>query len=532
MQYVIRLLCLIVVLASAPVAHALAPAGEIKAQISSILSSGQRLPLPLERVKATLVAHYVKGNGPVYWVGTGRMLPFIQRMQYALNDGLSPEAYPVNALIDLGKKSSAGDAFTAAQAELYFSAYFIAYASDLKVGRVTPQKVDPNLFRNRKTIDSLRVLTDMSKQANPSKYLTGFEPRNTHYQTLKRMLKIYNEVISGGVSWPRIADGAPIKPGANDPRVAKLRQVLSITGDYDGPDNGSSSYDANLVEAMQRFQQRHGLEAKGLIGKQSIVALNMSPQERQKQIILNMERWRWMPDSLGANHFLVNIAGFELQRIEQNKVVNRMNVVVGAIATQTPEFTGSMQYVELNPTWTVPYSIATKEMLPKLKQNPFAYAEDFEVFAGGKLTSWGNINWASYGSGSFPFTFRQRPGSKNALGKVKFMLPNRHNIYLHDTPAKDKFANTTRAFSHGCIRLAEPAKLAYSLLGDKLGMSRGDIDGIWADGATTKVNLPEPIPVHLVYATAFATNNGIEFRPDVYGRDRKLYSALFGRPSS
>jgi murein L,D-transpeptidase YcbB/YkuD len=209
-----------------------------------------------------------------------------------------------------------------------------------------------------------------------------------------------------------------------------------------------------------------------------------------------------------------------------------MNVVVGAVATQTPEFSDEMEYLELNPYWTVPYTIATKEMLPKLRANPLAYADEFDVFFNGKLADWGSISWSSYGSGKFPFTFRQKPGPKNALGKVKFMLPNPHNIYLHDTPAKDKFANSTRAFSHGCIRLSRPVDLAYAMLEQEVGMSSDEVDAIWASGENTRIDFPRKIPVHVVYATAFATDNGIEFRTDVYGRDQKLYAALFGRTGS
>ncbi len=532
MRFVAKLLVFVICVGAVfGTAFASAPPEQIKASIKQILLSSKRLPLPLERVRNALTAHYVKNNGSVYWVGTGRMVSFAQRMQFAVYDGLEPSSYPLDSLIELGNQGEQGDAFDGAQAELYYSAFLVAYASDLRLGRVAPQKVDPNLFRTRKTIDSLRVLSDMSKQASPTKYLNTFEPKNSHYQTLKRILKVYTNVLNDGLAWPRVADGVPIKPGISDARIVNVRKILQITGDFQGS-NGSSNYDVQLVRAMQQFQERHGLEAKGLIGKQSLVALNTSPQERQRQIILNMERWRWMPDSLGADHFLVNIAGFELQRIEANAIVERMGVVVGAIATQTPEFSGSMQYVELNPTWTVPYSIATKEMLPKLRANPMVFANEFELFANGKIASWSGVNWSNFGPGSFPFVFRQRPGSGNALGKVKFMLPNKHNIYLHDTPAKDKFANTTRAFSHGCIRLSRPADLAYELLGDKAGLSRGEIDAIWAGGETTKVTLPKSIPVHLVYATAFATEKGIEFRPDVYGRDRKLYAALFGRSES
>jgi L,D-transpeptidase YcbB len=513
-------------------ARAVAPAEAVQAEIAAILSTGGRLPLPLERVRATLQAHYVKQGGSVYWANTGRMTPFLQRLAKAHYDGLNPQDYPADALVQLRDGADPDDARAAAEGELYFSAFFIAYAADLKIGRIAPQKVDPNLFRSRKTIDALRVLTELKKQRDPGKFLASFEPKNRHYQGLKRMLKAYTAAVEQGIDWPVINQGATLKPGQSDARMAKVRDLLSFTGDYDGPEGGSNAYDGALAAAVKKFQIRHGLEAKGLFGKQTVVAMNIPPEERRKQIILNMERWRWMPDNLGEEHFMVNIAAFELQWVVANHEVERMNVVVGAVATQTPEFSDELEYVELNPTWTVPYSIATKEMLPKIKADPYHYAQDFELFANGKLADWGSVNWAGYGGGSFPFTFRQKPGAKNALGKVKFMLPNKHNIYLHDTPAKDKFANSTRAFSHGCIRLSRPADLAYKLLGEKKGLSSSDIDNVWAGGETTKVPLPQKIPIHLIYATAFASDNGIEFRTDVYGRDKKLYNALFGRAGS
>jgi L,D-transpeptidase YcbB len=529
MRAIITVLACFMWLAVLPPAIAAPPEQQILDSISQILKSKERLPLPIERARGALQAHYVKNNGPIYWIGTGRSAAFIQRLDRAQLDGLDPSSYPIDELRELGLSAETGSAFDAAEAELYYSSFFISYASELRTGRVAPQKVDPNLFRERKTIDALRVLSDFQKNPNVGKYLASYEPRNTHYQSLKRMLKIFSTAVEQGTRWPRIADGAAIKPGQSDARIPGIRRILSIVGDYGGSDTASSVYDPELVQGMIAFQLRHGLEAKGLIGKQSILQLNIQPVERMRQIILNMERWRWMPDNLGSDHFLVNIAGFELRRVKENKTVGRMDVVVGAVATQTPEFSAPMRYVELNPTWTVPYSIATKEMLPKLVADPYAYADEFDLFVNGKLAQWGTVNWAAQAPGNFPFIFRQRPGPSNALGKVKFMLPNSHNIYLHDTPAKDKFANTTRAFSHGCIRLSQPADLAYSLLADEIGATRAQIDATWAKGVTTKVDLPQPIPVHLVYATAFSSNNGVEFRPDVYGRDRKLYQALFGR---
>ncbi|MDE2447177.1 MAG: L,D-transpeptidase family protein [Alphaproteobacteria bacterium] len=532
MRYSLRLLVMFATLVFAPIVAFAQDAGQVQAAISQLLSSGERLALPIERIRPALTAHYVTNRGAIYWVGTGRMDKFIQRLTQAKYDGLNSADYPVAFLTSLRDELNPSDSLAAAQAELAFSSFFVAYAADLKIGRVVPQKVDPNLFRTQKTIDVQRVLTDLKKQNDPNVFLASFEPKNVHYQKLKKMLKVYTDVIDQGLSWPAVAQGPNLTPGKSDPRIASVRRILSITGDFEWNDNGSPMFDQNLAVALRKFQLRHGLEAKGVLGKQTIVALNIPPVERQRQIMLNMERWRWMPDNLGEEHFLVNIAAFELQHWQSNTIIDRMNVVVGAVATQTPEFSNAMQYIELNPYWTVPYNIATKEMLPKLQADPLAYAEDFDVFAGGKLADWASINWNAYGgTRSFPFTFRQRPGPKNALGKVKFMLPNKFNIYLHDTPAKDKFANTTRAFSHGCIRLSNPTELAYTLL-QRAGMDQAAVDAIWASGENTRVNLPKPIPIHIIYATAFSSENGIEFRTDVYGRDRKLYEALFGRAGS
>ncbi|WP_119388996.1 L,D-transpeptidase family protein [Taklimakanibacter lacteus] len=507
--------------------------GDMTSSIAVLLATPERLELPLERIRAALKAHYVDNAGTVYWVGTGRMTPFIQRLLDAEDDGLNPADYPVDTLIDLRDTLAPDDPMSAARTELYFSSFFVAYASDLKTGRVIPQKVDPRLFRNRKTVDVLRILTDLNKYREPTRYLNEFEPRNPQYQALKKLLVHYRDLAAQG-GWGTVEPGANLKPGMTDPRVAEVRRLVGATGDYEWQTPGDPDfYDEQLAIGVRRFQARHGLEAKGLVGKQTIIAMNVPVEERVRQIMLNMERWRWMPENLGDYHFLVNIAAFELQRIQANTIIDRMDTVVGAPATQTPEFSDELEYVEFNPTWTVPYSIATKEMLPRLRGNPYAYAGDFEVFSGGKLASWGSIDWFAYGPGNFPFTFRQKPGPKNALGKVKFMMPNKHNIYLHDTPSKDKFLQTARAFSHGCIRLSRPVDLAYALAPDLGGWSKERMNATWANGKTTRASFTDHIPVHLIYGTAFKGDAGmIEFRPDVYGRDRKLYNALFGRPTS
>lgn len=518
--------------ASAAPATVAPPAAEIQSSIADVLNAQERLPLPLERIRPALIAHYIRDQAPVYWVGTGRMTPFLQRLADAGDDGLNPDDYPIDALIQLRDTIDPADADSAALAELFYTAFFVNYATDLKIGRLTPAKVDPKNYRNRKTVDVLAIMTGVSKQNDPGDFLDAYESHNPHYQALKKMLSLYR-AMTESVDWSAIAMGGDIKPGASDPRIPDIRERLMLTGDYPGGEGEGDVYDSSTVLAVRSFQLRNGLEAKGLIGKQTILALNIPPSDRARQIMLNMERWRWMPEDLGEHHFMVNLASFELDEVQDEDITDRMDVVVGAVATQTPEFSDELEYVEINPTWTVPYSIATGEMLPKLRANPYAYASDFEVFMNGKLASWGGINWGAYGKGNFPFTFRQKPGPKNALGKVKFMLPNPYNIYLHDTPAKDKFLATTRAFSHGCIRLSRPMDLAYHLVGDVSGWPKPRIDQAFASGKTTRVPLPQHIPIHLIYATAYEGDGGsIEFRPDIYGRDRKLDAALNGKPSS
>ncbi len=220
---------------------AAAPAEAVSNEIAAILSTSGRLPLPLERVRATLSAHYVKQGGSIYWANTGRMTPFLQRLSRANYDGLNPQDYPVDALTQLRDGADPEDARAAAEGELYYSAFFIAYAADLKIGRVAPQKVDPNLFRSRKTIDGLSVLTELKKQRDPGKFLAAFEPKNRHYQGLKRMLKAYTAAVEQGIDWPVISQGATLKPGQSDARMGKVRELLAFTGDYEGPEAGSNS---------------------------------------------------------------------------------------------------------------------------------------------------------------------------------------------------------------------------------------------------------------------------------------------------
>ncbi len=506
--------------------------GEVSNQVSTILNSEGRLPMPVQVVRAALTKHYVENQGRLFWVGSPRMDQLIARLAAAERDGLFPRDYPIEYLTSLKDSLQAGDAFTEAYAELAFSAFLLRYASDLKIGRFVPRKIDPELFVSRKKLPLVPVLSTLTKYETLEAFFKDWEPQNPEYRTLRNALRRYQAIEAKG-GWNSVDPGETLKPGMNDPRVAQVRARLMATGELTQSASDPNLYDEGLEIAVRQFQAEHGLDADGVVGKQSIFAMNIPARERVRQIIVNLERWRWLPEDLGDQHILVNVAGFELRRSEYGSVQEVIRVVVGKPGHRTPVFSNKIKYLELNPTWTVPYSIATKEMLPKLQANPGYLGQSFELLQGGRSIPFTSVDWASYSRKSFPFTIRQKPGPKNALGRVKFIFPNKHAIYLHDTPSRSLFSRTARAFSHGCIRVGRPLHLANQLLSDAPGKwSLRKIQTVLDSAKRTRVNLPEPLPVHLTYSTVFRGLNGaINFRPDIYGRDKRLYRALFAKHS-
>jgi murein L,D-transpeptidase YcbB/YkuD len=457
----------------------------------------------------------------------------IARIQNAQDDGLFARDYPVDYLLTLQESLKAGDTFTEAYAELAFSAFFLRYASDMKIGRFTPRRIDPELFVSRKKLQPGEVMGKLDSANDMDTFFKNWEPQSAEYRSLRTTLHKYNKIVGRG-GWQPVSAGEVLKPGMRDARVAQIRDRLLASGDISQKSANPELYDEGLAIAVQAFQRAHGLDADGVVGKQSVFALNISTKERVRQIIVNMERWRWMPEDLGDKYILVNIAAFQLRRMEYGSMVEQIRVVVGKPGHNTPVFSNKIKYVEINPTWTVPYSIATKEILPKLQANPGALGSTYELLKGGQSVPFSAIDWSQYSRKNFPFTIRQKPGPKNALGRVKFIFLNKHNIYLHDTPSRSLFKRSARAFSHGCIRVGRPLDLAEQVLaGVSGGWSRKKFDKAVTSAKRIRVNLSEPLAVHLTYSTAFrGPGGGINFRKDIYGRDKKLYRALFGKHTS
>jgi len=316
-------------------------------------------------------------------------------------------------------------------------------------------------------------------------------------------------------------------------RVPALRARLKVSGEMPAAvDAASDLFDEAVEEAVKRFQLRHGLYDDGIVGARTLKALNVPAASRVRQIELNLERWRWLPQNLGNPYILVNIAGYGLEVVENETQVLAMKIVVGTAFQKTPVFSGKMTYVEINPYWNVPHSIATEETLEKIRKDPKAFFEKenmrvFQAVPNGEMVDPASVDWSSLSESNFPYRLRQEPGPRNPLGRIKFMFPNKHSVYLHDTSDPHLFRRERRGFSHGCIRIEKPMEMAEFVMRGSKEWSREKIAAVLKTKETTVANLPKPIPVHILYFTAWGNGDGtVHFLEDIYRRDERLDRAL------
>jgi murein L,D-transpeptidase YcbB/YkuD len=323
----------------------------------------------------------------------------------------------------------------------------------------------------------------------------------------------------------------------DDPRLPLIVRRLRITGELQDSATVFQRYDPELVEAIKKFQRHFLLEPDGIIGKKTLTALNIPVSELVRKIILNMERWRWLPHRLDGKRIFVNIAGFRLFGTTDEQVEITMPVIVGKVYHKTPVFTGNLRYVEVNPYWNIPDSIAVKEIVPAMQKDPgYLKKHAIRIFKGwaedAPEINPASINWKAIGQKIKRYRLRQDPGPENALGRIKFIFPNSNNIYLHDTPARRLFTRTTRSFSHGCIRVSKPLHLgAYVLSENKKPLDVEQLSKIIANKQRKIILLDKRLPVHILYQTVRTspTTGEVFFYPDIYGRDALLSKALFAR---
>lgn len=451
-------------------------------------------------------------------------------------DALDPRDYGAEQIVAL---LEATEPRSLAELEVRLTQGLVRYAADLGQGRTTPHIADPELFVFREEVRKEAVLAAAAEAEDLRAFVESYRPDTVRYDRQKVALAEYRALATQG-GWQPLPQGPTLKPGMTDPRVGLLRERLRLWGDLKPDQDLSESggdpdfYDDKLVEGVKWMQYRHGLTQDGAVGRKTLAALNVPIETRIEQMVLNLERRRWMPDDLGQRHIFVNLADQLLKLVEGEKTLLDMPVVVGRPYHSTPVFSHQMTYLVMNPYWNVPPSIARKELLPKIKQNASYLAEhNFTLFSdwssGARVVDPLIVDWAAVNRNNFPYKLRQGSGDGNALGRVKFMFPNRFNIYLHDTPAKALFGKDERTFSHGCIRVSDPPGLAEAVLTQTGDWPLQRINETIESGERRIVTLKEPLPVHISYLTSWVNKDGsVHFRKDVYGRDAKLAEALLG----
>ena len=423
-----------------------------------------------------------------------------------------------------------------AELDLLLTDAFLVYGAHLLAGRVNPETLRPEWLSHRRSADIAAVLEAALASGNIAGTLETLVPPQHGYRRLREALARYREVAATG-GWPAIPDGATLRRGDRGPAVAALRERLRLEDDL-GPaqEQDAGLFDEALEQAVKKFQLRHGLATDGVVSAATRADLNVRVERRVEQLELNLERWRWLPKDLGRRHIIVNIAAFELEVVDDEAVVMAMRVVVGRPYDRTPVLSDTMRYLVLNPYWHVPRNIAVEELLPKVRRDP-SYLAHYKVRVfpisgpdAGEVDPT-TVDWSAITPAGFPFLLRQDPGPLNALGRMKFMFLNKYHVYLHDTPARPLFEETQRDFSHGCIRIEHPIELAVYLLRQDPRWSRDALLLALDEAVDRTVPLPEPMPIHLLYWTAWADGDGtIQFRRDIHGRDAALLQALRAPP--
>lgn len=413
-----------------------------------------------------------------------------------------------------------------ARLEVLATKTFLAYAADVQTGFLIPADIDPGIVRDVPRRDP-RATLDSFAAATPSEFLRSLPPSTPQYGGLQRArIELLAAIASGG--WGAAVVAEKLEPGATGFEVIALRDRLTAQGYL--PASVTQTYDDQIQRAVQLFQIDHGLTPDGVAGAGTIAEVNRDPQDRLKSVLVAMERLRWMNGlPLGKRHIWVNLPDFTAKVVDDGKVTFESVTVVGMNQPdrRSPEFSDQMEFMVINPSWNVPRSITVKEYLPMLQKNPNAAGHLRIVDRSGRLVDRAAVDFTQFTQKNFPFSMSQAPSDGNALGKVKFMFPNPWNIYLHDTPQKPLFEKEVRAYSHGCIRLGRPFDLAYMLLALQSADPKAEFASHLNTGVESVLTLAQPVPVHLVYFTAWPNAKGhIEYRRDVYGRDAAIFGAM------
>ncbi|RKZ77754.1 MAG: murein L,D-transpeptidase [Gammaproteobacteria bacterium] len=505
---------------------------EVESRIESSVENARYLKIGEQVIYTQIAINEVYQSNGYQPIWNQKLIAILKKELLKLkDDGLNPDEYwfpSINTLLNKQQQEHL-DISSSAELDILLSEAFFRAYYNLRIGKVDPEALDKN-FNFAQPLDKKNIrpqLIVLLKEGQITEALEQARPAHKRYDALKNVLAHYREYQNAG-GWEAIKSGETLRLGDKNTRVSHVRSRLIVTGDYLDVTEDSELFDAELESAVKHFQERHELDNDGVIGAKTLAEMNVTVEQRIDQLRVNLERQRWYLDELQGEFIVVDIAGFHIYWMKDDKLFWEAKSQVGKQFTQTPVFKDAIRYIDFNPTWTIPAGIKRRSILPNLKKDPeYLVKKGYLLLTmDGKEVDSTSIDWASMSH--IPYMVRQPAGPDNALGLVKFMFPNKHAVYLHDTNYKDYFLRTSRSFSAGCVRVDKPFELAEKLLADQDGWNRKKIDEVIASGKTTRVNLKKPIKIVIGYSTVLRRNGDVFFREDVYNRDSKLLKALNG----
>lgn len=483
--------------------------------------------------KRILTQLYERNDFQLIWQNLQNVTDLLNELKHIEEDGLTPEDYHLSTLLIQKlhiEQSESPEPSLLADHDILLTDSLIRLMSHLYFGKVDPENLHPNWrmtpeINNTDTVEEIERTLRSNQLAHELKKL---RPQLKSYHLTRAALKKYRDIQKAG-GWEPIPEGQTLKVGMTDERIPKLRNRLAATGHFQGTHTTSDHFGKELEKAVVQFQKTHRLVADGAVGENTYKALNVPVRRKIDQIRVNLERCRWFCRNRPEEFIIVDIAGFRMYHYQNFEIKWTSKVQVGKSFRKTPVFNSRIKYIVFNPTWTLPPTILKEDMLPKIKRDPdFLKKMKFEVIdRNGRIVDPSWVNWSATSDNNVPYTFRQAPGPHNALGRIKFILPNKHFIYLHDSPKRYFYALKNRAFSSGCIRVEKNMELAEILLNDPEKWNQQNIRNVIDTLETKKVNLPNPIPISLFYWTvSFDEKGNIIFKKDIYDRDGEVLNGL------
>lgn len=464
---------------------------------------------------------------PFWQINKTKTFSLINSLSNTHKEGIPTNRYNLKTINQLTNSNELSEI---AKLDIILTEKFLLYSQDLSMGIVNPNELSTFIDIKREKPSAESFLNNLKNNLKIEDYFKSLEPDNPDYLRLKIELAKLRELKNKNIEATKVPNNITLEVGMSHPNVVPLRKRL-VELNIHQPANNSETFDKSLLKSVMLFQENSGLDSDGVVGKKTYQALNLSLETKIMQVLVNLERLRWMNFDFGDTYILINQANYEAKYVNNDNTLWHSKVVIGLPDYQTAEFFDQMTHIIVNPTWHVPKSIAVDEYLPKIKEDPdFLLNNEMLLYVRGtdKTIDPSLIDMSVFTVDNFPFEIKQNPGDLNALGQVKFMFPNKHSIYMHDTPMKSLFSKDLRAFSHGCVRLARPFEFANALLSGDETVDNSNFYSALNSSEETRFNLQNFIPVYMSYRTVTFDDYGtINYRPDIYGRDALIYLSLF-----